>query len=407
MTYYRGMNRQISARELQERAAEILEQNPEFSPVVVTATATATAITSDRETIRAATSERKPATSEKKNRKKPEICQNWWGKAWCKHLERFSYVSFGENPIKRGEKYVLNNAVVDLRIEEGHVTAHVVGDSAIPFEVTATIKPLPQEKIDEAVELASGKIQNIDALAAGDFPEDLPDILFPLGVDVDLNCTCPDHDYNYICPHIAAVLYGIGVRIDHDPLLLFKIRGIDVDKFIWRVVGSRVERMLKNANNDSDRILKGLDLAAKFGVDEADTEIFEVPVLEDCPFCGHNDYEWYEWIETAEPKGKNGRKKHGAYCKYCGAGLPLEDTMEDYARIWNHWKQTEIKHTNSSLRACPICGAFDVQRYNENNWFWHKCTECGCESGGAETRGEAVKNWNRRHSSPLVSATNH
>ena len=359
------MNRQISAKELQERAAKILEQNPEFSPVVMTETATT-------------------ATSTARNRTTTEICKNWWGKAWCKNLERYGIVSYGEKQIKRGEKYVLNNAVVDLKIQNGSITARVVGNSSIPVEVEAEIKPLPEDEIDEAVKLAAGKIQNIDALAAGDFPEDLPDILLPRPYEVDLHSDCQDNDY--ICPHTAAVLYGIGVRIDRDPLLLFEIRGIDVDKFIWRVVGSRVEGMLKNADKDSDRILKGIDLVAKFGVDEADTKIFEAPVLEDCPFCGNNDYEWFE-----------AERKHGAYCKHCGSGLPLEDTMEDYARIWNHWKKTEIKPTNSSLRACPICGAFEIQRYNENGWFWHKCTECGCESGGAETRSEAVKNWNRRH----------
>ena len=278
-----------------------------------------------------------------------------------------------------------------MRIQNGDVTAKVADESYKPFEVKIEIKPLSEDKIDEAVKIASGKIQNIDTLAGGDFPEDLPDILFPLPIDVELKCNCPDHNYNYLCPHAAAVLYGIGVRIDHDPLLLFEIRGVDVDKFIWRVVGSRVEGMLKNADKDSDRILKGIDLVSKFGVDEADIKTFEAPVLEDCPFCGHNDYEWVE-----------ADGKHGAYCKYCGAGLPLEATMADYARIWNHWKQTEIKHTNLSLRACPICGAFDIQRYNEHNWFWHKCTECGCESGGAETRSEAFKNWNRRYF-PLLS----
>ena len=358
MAYYRGMKRQISAKEFQARSAEILEQNPDYSPVImVTETAAST-----------------------------EIYKNWWGKAWGKNLERFGYLSHGENPIKRGEKAVLNNGIVDLRIQAGNITARIIGDSYTLFEVTATIKPLPEDKIDEAVSIATGKIQNIDALVAGNFPEDLLELLLPRPDDVDRQCNCPDFSYNYICSHTSAILYGIGVRIDRDPLLLFEIRGIDVDKFIWRVVSGRVEKMLENADKDSDRILKDIDLVAKFGVDEADTKTFEAPILEECPFCGHNDYEWVE-----------ADGQHGAYCKNCGAGLPLEDTMEDYARIWNHWKQTEIKPTNSSYRACPICGAASIERHNEYNWFWHKCTECGCESGGAETRSEAIQSWNMRH----------
>ena len=351
---YRGMSRQVSAKALQEKAAEIIRENPDFSPVIVN------------------------------DAHKKEICKNWWGRAWCKNLEKFGYVSRGENQIKRGEKYVLNNAVVDLKIESGNVTARVIGDSVRPFEITAEIKPLSEDKIAEVVKLATGKIQNIDAIVAGDFPEDLAGLLFPRPDEVNLNSDCNDNDY--ICPHTAAVLYGIGVRIDNDPLLLFEIRSIDADKLVWKVLSGRVEKMLENADKDNDRILKGIDLVAKFGVDEADTKIFEAPILEECPFCGHNDYEWIEADGL-----------HGAYCNYCGAGLPLELSMEDYAKIWNQWKQTEVRHTNSSLRACPICGSFSIERHNEGNWFWHKCTECGCESGGAETRGEALKSWNRRH----------
>ena len=120
-----------------------------------------------------------------------------------------------------------------MEIQAGNLTARVIGDSSVPFKVSATIKPLPEDKIDEAVSLATGKIQNIDALVAGDFPEDLLDLLLPRPDDVDLTCNCPDFSYNYICPHTSAFLYGIGVRIDRDPLLLFEIRGIDADKFIF------------------------------------------------------------------------------------------------------------------------------------------------------------------------------
>ena len=142
------------------------------------------------------TAEEGTPTGTRKRTGKAEICTNWWGKAWCKNLERYGYMSYGENPIKRGEKYIINNAVVDLRIQNGDVTAKVADESYKPFEVKIEIKPLSEDKIDETVKIASGKIQNIDALAAGDFPEDLPDILFPLPIDVELECNCPDHDYN-------------------------------------------------------------------------------------------------------------------------------------------------------------------------------------------------------------------
>jgi uncharacterized Zn finger protein len=35
-----------------------------------------------------------------------------------------------------------------------------------------------------------------------------------------------------MCKHIAAVLYGIGARLDHSPELLFELRGVDVEELI-------------------------------------------------------------------------------------------------------------------------------------------------------------------------------
>lgn len=241
---YRGMSRQISAHTLQEKAKEALADNPEFEPVKVTS---------------------------------KEICTSWWGRAWCKNLERYSYYEHGENQIKRGEKFVINDAVVDLKIDGGSVTAHVVGDSFRPFEVKIKINPLSIERQNEIAGLAAGKIKNIDALAAGNFPEELKDsisdLLFPKADEIDVECDCSSHEY--MCQHVAAALYGIGVRLDSEPLLFFEMRGIDVDDLIWKIVGGRVEGMLENIDKDSPRIMKGADLVAKFGVDspQAQTEL--------------------------------------------------------------------------------------------------------------------------------------
>ena len=51
-------------------------------------------------------------------------------------------------------------------------------------------------------------------------------------------------------------MYGIGIRFDENPFYFFRLRGIDVDKFIGVAVERSVERMLENANRKSDRILR-------------------------------------------------------------------------------------------------------------------------------------------------------
>jgi uncharacterized Zn finger protein len=49
--------------------------------------------------------------------------------------------------------------------------------------------------------------------------------LFPQPGEISFSCSCPD--VAGMCKHIAAVMYGIGNRLDTQPELLFLLRGTD------------------------------------------------------------------------------------------------------------------------------------------------------------------------------------
>ena len=49
--------------------------------------------------------------------------------------------------------------------------------------------------------------------------------LFPSPHEIQLSCSCPD--CAGMCKHVAAVLYGIGARLDHQPELLFRLHSVD------------------------------------------------------------------------------------------------------------------------------------------------------------------------------------
>ena len=233
MYYY--SYQQTSSAEIQAKADRILSKHPEYEPVEILL--------------------------------RQGICSSWWGKSWCKNLERYAD---WENRIERGKKYVRSGAVVNLKIDGGKITAHVVGSRNKPYTVTIEIAPLSKDRQEEVERLASGKIQNLEALALGNFPEELKTSLFQKGLlfpepdEIEFDCTCPD--MAYMCKHVAAVLYGNGVRLDKNPLYFFQMRGIDIDKFIWKVIGGKVERMLENVKIKSPRILKDGDLMDLFGV---------------------------------------------------------------------------------------------------------------------------------------------
>ncbi|MBR2188761.1 MAG: hypothetical protein IJ860_05060 [Eubacterium sp.] len=69
-----------------------------------------------------------------------------------------------------------------------------------------------------------------------------------------------------MCKHVAAAMYGIGVRLDENPFYFFELRGIDVDRFISVTLENKVESMLSNSDNKSDRIMDDADLTKLFGV---------------------------------------------------------------------------------------------------------------------------------------------
>ena len=196
------------------------------------------------------------------------IAKSWWGKAWCENLE--SYADYYSR-LERGRKYVRANCVVDLQIESGEVYAQVIGSRSSPYKIYITIDELSDDQYQAICKKCSSKIQNIDSLIKGDFPDDLKELflqkkggLFPSMAKIHFNCSCPD--WADMCKHVAAALYGIGARFDKDPLLFFKLRGVDTEKLIGKAIQNKIEMMLENANAASDRLLADDEVSALFGL---------------------------------------------------------------------------------------------------------------------------------------------
>ena len=73
-----------------------------------------------------------------------------------------------------------------------------------------------------------------------------------------------------MCKHIAAVLYGVGARLDHQPELLFRLRAVD-EKDLIVSAGRGTSMVAKGAA--SGKVLAGDDLGDIFGLDMASDEV--------------------------------------------------------------------------------------------------------------------------------------
>jgi uncharacterized Zn finger protein len=161
-----------------------------------------------------------------------EIATTFWGGAWCEHVEGLADLA---TRLPRGRSYVRSGAVVDLRIEPGAVHARVCGTEL--YEATVRIRRLPRARWAEVRRASTGRIANLVDLLSGKLSDAVLRVLsdpergvFPRSGEIELACTCPDDAR--LCKHLAAVLYGIGARLDREPELLFVLRGVDAAELV-------------------------------------------------------------------------------------------------------------------------------------------------------------------------------
>ena len=199
------------------------------------------------------------------------IAKKWWGLMWCKNLERYSDYA---NRIPRGKSYCKNGNVIDLNIDEGKIKALVMGSAKKPYIIEVDIDPMDKIKSSEISSTCSKKIHNVESLVQGDFPKDMEELffsengLFPSPKEIHFFCMCPDSAK--MCKHVASVLYAVGAKFDDDPLLFFKLRGIDINTLVAKAIDNRLENLLANAENKTPRIYDEANVEDLFGLKEYD-----------------------------------------------------------------------------------------------------------------------------------------
>jgi len=197
-----------------------------------------------------------------------KIARTFWGQAWCDHLESFSDY---ENRLPRGRTYVRNGSVCHLGIAAGEVKAMVAGSTL--YTVNIRIERLSKKKWESLKTRCAGKIGSLLELLQGKLSEnvmsvvtDRKDGLFPLPGEITFSCSCPD--WAVMCKHVAAVLYGVGARLDESPELLFDLRGVNQDELI----GVGVDAAASAETKSTRRRIAADAVGDVFGIEMAETD---------------------------------------------------------------------------------------------------------------------------------------
>ncbi|MEN6313338.1 MAG: hypothetical protein ABFD25_03710 [Clostridiaceae bacterium] len=250
MSYDYGYGEYVSAAEKKERnqkaAEKLRKKNSDISPVVITGR---------------------------------KLARTWWGKAWNDNLERYSDYS---NRIGRGSSYVRQGAVLDLKIAPGGVAALVQGSRKKPYQIDIAIQPLDNNTWKTITKACEGKIESLQELIEGKFPEALSELftakgkgLFPAPKEISFHCSCPD--WASMCKHVAAALYGVGARLDENPGLFFVLRNVNIDELVSKAIAQKSETLLKKSGRKSSRAIDNDDISAMFGIDMEEENEKPVP----------------------------------------------------------------------------------------------------------------------------------
>jgi uncharacterized Zn finger protein len=195
--------------------------------------------------------------------RKRQLATTFWGQAWADNLERYADLA---NRLPRGRAYLRNGSVLDLTIGPGRVEAYVAGTEL--YRVTVGLAPLAPARWKRIVARCTGRIGSLIGLLRGELSADVLAVLtdpreglFPEPRELALDCSCPDAAE--LCKHVAAVLYGVALRLDVRPELFFDLRQVNQAELIGSATGGGVGRPRASAGKRiaADR------LAAVFGIE--------------------------------------------------------------------------------------------------------------------------------------------
>ena len=137
------------------------------------------------------------------------------------------------------------------------------------YHVTMRIAPVPKGQWQALCGQCAGSIHSLVEVLQGRLSGPVMEHmckpgtgLFPAPAELSFDCSCPD--WASMCTHVAAVLYGVGARLDHQPQFLFILRHVDATDLISEA-GTGLGKPAKPSK--TGKVLRDISLADVFGID--------------------------------------------------------------------------------------------------------------------------------------------
>lgn len=187
------------------------------------------------------------------------MTKTWWGERLLDALEGFT----DSGRLVRGRSYASDNRVKQWLIKKGVVQAKIRGNKNPYFGVyteptyktEVQMAHLSEAQWKKVIARLTERASFIAKLLVNEIPENIEEVfaeykthLLPNNYnDFKVSCNCPD--YAVPCKHIAGVCYRLASDLDHNPLLLFEMRGLSPEKLHQELIKSPLGKILADAQS--------------------------------------------------------------------------------------------------------------------------------------------------------------
>ncbi len=190
-----------------------------------------------------------------------KYAKTWWGQRFIEALEDFT----DSGRLARGRSYSTDNRIKQWLLQNGKVDAKIRGNinpyfgvyKEPTYKVSVQMSHLSEAQWQKIIQKLSQKASFISRLLLNEIPENIETVFESVGThllpndykDFKVSCDCPD--YAVPCKHIAGVCYRLAGLMDHDPFLLFEMRGLAPEKLLQQLADSPLGKVLSDAKSNA------------------------------------------------------------------------------------------------------------------------------------------------------------
>lgn len=183
----------------------------------------------------------------------------WLLKEWTKIAESFGAAS--EIPSGKGRA---RKNIYGLDISSGIIEAKIRENDQVDYRIAIQVEPFTPDQWNKILDVLVNNPIFVIRLLLGEMPEEIVKILEENGIDLfprgpkDLKIICFCNNQDNLCKHAEALFYAVKGKLAEDPLLLFKLRGMNEDELNKALRDKR--SLLAKANMAGvENINKGID----------------------------------------------------------------------------------------------------------------------------------------------------